>query len=218
MVAGKTSLGGKTSDDTAMMLQHLLDSWWEFEYVQPPIINDLRGVYEKNDWHDETVYNHTRDIVHAVRRSRDCVLGPRNVFSTIGNIHTPLPKPEGLENDRSTLLELAAWLHDTGKAYTQQVVDGKTKFLGHEEISVRLSLDIVSNLPETEQEIIKDIIGHHGEMHKAITGFEWKQIGCKLAQRSPEVFCLGWIETLQSRLTHKTWRIHSTAEPLFHGT
>lgn len=66
---------------------------------------------------------------------------PAHVYDVFTHI---IKVTEGLENN--LILKLTGILHDIGKYYSKQVVDGVERFWGHEKVSEKMANDILNRL------------------------------------------------------------------------
>jgi len=69
-----------------------------------------------------------------------------------------------LENsDKTVCGQLAALLHDVGKPATREIIDGKVRFIGHEEVSAYMAKDILDRLkfPSQVRDQVAKVIGFH---------------------------------------------------------
>ncbi len=109
----------------------------KFMHHYPELVKLMQSTYHDSSYHLEgSVWTHT------------CM-----VYSYVQAIHP----------DNKVLLA-AAILHDIGKCYTGEVIDGRTSFKSHEGVSTMLATDILPIFDLTEQEKIDvlKVISLHG--------------------------------------------------------
>lgn len=109
----------------------------KFTQEFPAIVADMKACEHNSDYHIEgSVWTHT------------CM-----VYSYVKALHP----------DNKVLL-LSAILHDIGKIQAHTVIEGKTRFSGHEGYSTFLARDILNRFDCTDQEIIDilNVVSLHG--------------------------------------------------------
>ena len=109
----------------------------KFTQEFPAIVADMKACEHNSDYHIEgSVWTHT------------CM-----VYTYVQALHP----------DNKVLL-LAAILHDIGKVQAHTVIEGKTRFYGHEGYSTFLARDILNRFDCTDQEIIDilNVVSLHG--------------------------------------------------------
>ena len=109
----------------------------KFTQEFPAIVADMKACEHNSDYHIEgSVWTHT------------CM-----VYSYV----------QALWPDNKVLL-LSAILHDIGKVQARTIIDGKTRFSGHEGYSTFLARDILDSFDCTDQEIIDilNVVSLHG--------------------------------------------------------
>lgn len=109
----------------------------KFTQEFPAIVADMKACEHNSDYHIEgSVWTHT------------CM-----VYSYVKALHP----------DNKVLL-LSAILHDIGKVQAHTVIEGKTRFSGHEGYSTFLARDILNRFDCTDQEItdILNVVSLHG--------------------------------------------------------
>lgn len=110
-----------------------------------PELAAMRGV-EQGDWHDLDAWGHTLRALRAVPDSVD------------------LGSPDG------QALVWGVLLHDIGKPPTRQVIDGKTRFFGHESVGANLAQSLLVRLswPHKEAERIARLVAGHMRLTGAL--------------------------------------------------
>ena len=109
----------------------------KFTQEFPAIVADMKACEHNSDYHIEgSIWTHT------------CM-----VYTYVQALHP----------DNKVLL-LSAILHDIGKVQAHAVVEGKTRFFGHEGYSTFLARDILNKFDCTDQEIIDilNVVSLHG--------------------------------------------------------
>ncbi len=113
--------------------------------VIAPELDALRGV-EQGDWHDLDAWEHTLRALRAA--------------------------PVGLDRDspEGQALVWGILLHDIGKAPTRQVIDGKTRFFGHESVGAELARQLLGRLtwPHKEADRIARLVAGHMRLTGAL--------------------------------------------------
>jgi len=133
----------------------------KFEKLIPEFYK-LKGVVENNPWHNkEPVFNHTLSVLGNLGKIiSNSNKGVKKALAKIVDI-----------NSRRNLLNLAALLHDIGKAETITDLGNEVRLCpGHERKGAKKIEKILKrfNLSQKESKIIRDIIGNHGVMHDII--------------------------------------------------
>lgn len=171
----------------ALKNEELLDELPEFY--------ELRNVFENNQWHHETTFEH---VLMVLSEYEKFILEHQVGFLN-----------EKIDNySKSDLLKIAILLHDISKKDTIQIVQDKTtSFPGHEEQGSSKAVKMLKNFDLTENEIdfITSVIGSHGRPHKILGD----QIACDqalddLKKDIPEVYnetmLLAMVDTMGSKL------------------
>jgi len=115
-----------------------------------PEILPLKDLFEKNEWHNETTYDHVRNVFINM-----------NKFFT-DNFDINLDKD---------ILYYAAIYHDIGKLETIRISpDEATSFPNHESISAEKLPEqkIISVLGEERFNLLKTLIAKHADIHKIL--------------------------------------------------
>lgn len=114
-----------------------------------PSILSFTDIFEQNEWHNETTYEHIR-----------------NVFINLNNFLVANPN---INIDHEVLYYMALY-HDIGKSSTIKMNSNITSFPGHEIVSSdtlpREELTFV--LGEKRFAFLRNIIKKHGDIHKIL--------------------------------------------------
>jgi len=120
-----------------------------------PEFYELKNVFENNQWHHETTFEH---VLMVLSEYEKFILEHQVDFLN-----------DKIDNhSKSDLLKVAILLHDISKKDTLQMAEDKTtSFPGHEEEGSSKALKILKNFVLTENEIdfIVSVIGNHGRPH-----------------------------------------------------
>lgn len=158
-----------------MELEATLVRWRAGEGL-PDDVSVLADIHECNSWHDETVYQHTINVVDELQRY-----------------------------NKNPALTLVAWLHDIGKARTLRREGEQTKFPGHEEHSALMAQPLIERLLDSSQKkYAQQLIRYHGVIHEMAVSDNWRwRLEMLHANGFPviDLVSFGYIETITSRLS-----------------
>lgn len=119
-----------TAENFEQVLTGLVDALPDYDAVEKDLGLDLRGLT-----HLMRQYVHNDDIHH---NGEDVLTHTRWVLEDLA------PLIQGLSVERQTVLGLAAMLHDVGKAYTYELIDGRHCFRKHGEKSTSIATALLA--------------------------------------------------------------------------
>lgn len=132
------------ADKVEDVLQMLVDGIDDLEDVEKELGLDVRnlvrrmGQFEHNDdvhHHGETVLRHTKEVLEDLDKLT-----------------------EGMDAERRQVLRLAALLHDVGKAYTHEILDGKHTFYEHAKKSVEIAEKMLAGLARERRDLYDRVL------------------------------------------------------------
>ncbi len=128
-----------------------------------PELYSSRDCVENNTWHNhESVFDHTLKVFGNMAK----------IMKNINNVRTEKWLDEKIgKRSRKELLLISSLLHDMSKG--ESLVnnnDGITSCPKHEERAGEKTkqFSVVFGMDDKEIELVKKIVSHHGEMHKAL--------------------------------------------------
>lgn len=160
-----------------------------------PEFYELRNVFENNQWHHETTFEH---VLMVLSEYEKFILENQIDFLN-----------EKIDNHaKSDLLKVAILFHDISKKDTIQIAQDKTtSFPGHEEQGLLKAKEILKNFNLTENEInyITSVIGNHGRPHKILGNRitcdqELNDLKNDISEVYNETMMLAMLDTIGSKL------------------
>jgi len=133
---------------TADLIQSLVDGIRDLDQAEKDLGLDIRGLVRLLD-----VHPHNDDIHHSGETTLEHI---RWVLEDVPKV------AESPEQER--LLGLVALLHDLGKAYTYELIDGKHTFRKHAKVSLKLTEVMLADLRESDPQLYQrvcDIVRLH---------------------------------------------------------
>ena len=125
-------------------VQGLVDSLDDLEGVEKELGLDLRNLTQLLD-----KWPHNDDIHHS---------GETTLQHMKWVIEDLQQFTGGMDVERRRMLQLAALLHDLGKAYTYELIEGKHTFRQHAKISVRIAEKMLAKLREKNAKFVQRIL------------------------------------------------------------
>lgn len=137
-----------------------MDGLGLLEMILPEILS-MRGVHQ-NGYHHLDVWEHTlltlENVEGVIKNSEDYFAG----YSL--KLKEYLDSESVSGRSKEGVIKLATLLHDAGKPETvSKDVDGRVRFLGHEDAGERIAEKVARRLKLSNREIgfVKDLVGNH---------------------------------------------------------
>jgi len=137
-----------------------MDGLGLLEVILPEILS-MKGVHQ-NGYHHLDVWGHTLLTIENVEV---VIKNPEDYFAGYSlNLKEYLDSESVSGRSKESVIKLATLLHDSGKPETvSKDVDGRVRFLGHENVGKGIAEKVARRLKLSNREIgfVKDLVGDH---------------------------------------------------------
>lgn len=169
-----------------------------------PELTELKTCFENNEWHHETTFEHTMDVLMEYENFlAECSVSK---FDGYLKIATYLNEVIG-QHRKAELFKLVIFFHDLGKASTIVKEGEITKFPNHEERSYEIAKEVVTrfDLSASEAEYVVKLVQNHGLPHMAFDNEQGVQAGfAEINKKQPAIYIdlllLGMLDTRGAKL------------------